>query len=452
MADDDCSRPSFALVGKKGLVITIILGLIIRMIIAPFLTYDFDIYHWGVILENIQSGNGLYELAGFYYTPVWGYIMGFESEILRFFDSLSAYGFRYEELLPVESFNYRFHTATVTTLAFDFAMKIPLFIVDAITAGLVYILIKDICSDEKKACIGAFIWMMAPLVIYMTAVQAMFDSISAMLMILIIILLRKDYRFIAGAVFAIAALLKLFPVFTIFVLLFYVIFKGRINGTVKRDVLLTISGAVIAGMIIYIPQILDGTFMDSLSFIFARASEEVTMLQKLGSFFNYAVCIFGMLFFSYNMYKRHDDDLDKSMLFNALGALICAVCISTTPQYVIVALPLLIVYGVTYTPVLKKAAILIVIGGFFAAIAANTFPILSGAAVNLSLVNVQFILDGLSWLETTTIFGTPIRDIIGLITTIIQYSGVIVALIVLLTPTLKRISPFLDKHLPEVEL
>ena len=451
MPDDDQSKQCGWFTGKKGLVMIIVLGTIIRLAIAPFLTYDFDIYHWGVILENIESGNGLYGLAGYYYTPVWGYIMGFESLYLQFFDGLAAYGFRYEELLPVESFDYRFHTATVTTLEFDMGMKVPLFIVDAVTACLIYLLIRDMSKDERKACIGASIWMLAPLVFYMSGVQAMFDSISAMLMTLLLLLLLRGYRFLSGCVFAIAVLLKFFPAFTILILLLYIIYKGRSNGTVRRDVLMTVVGALVMTVVIYAPQIMDGTFIDSLSFILARAGEDVSLVKRLGSLVNYGICIFGMIYFTVNMHRRHGDDLDKSMLFNTLGALMCAICLSTTPQYVIVALPLLIAYGMVYIPMLKKAAIIICVGGFFSAIAANTFPILSGAAVNLGLLDVQFILDGLYWLENTIVLGTDIRNIIGLITTYMEYLGVIIALAVLFSNGIKRICPGAGRYLPEVD-
>ena len=77
-----------------------------------------------------------------------------------------------------------------------------------------FILIRDISGDERKACIGAAIWMFAPLVIYMTGVQAMFDSLSAMLMMLLILLLIRGYRFTSGCVFTVAVLLKFFPAFT----------------------------------------------------------------------------------------------------------------------------------------------------------------------------------------------------------------------------------------------
>ena len=57
-------------------VITILsVALLVRLVLMPLLTYDYDIYHWAVIIQNFQSGNGLYDVAGYYYTPTWGYIL-----------------------------------------------------------------------------------------------------------------------------------------------------------------------------------------------------------------------------------------------------------------------------------------------------------------------------------------------------------------------------------------
>lgn len=437
--------------GRKGLAVAILVGIIIRMVVAPFLTYDFDIYHWGVILENLQTGNGLYGLDGYYYTPVWGYIMGFESLIMGFFNDLGAYGFRYEELLPVETFDYRFHTATVTTVAFDLAMKIPLFVADAVTACLIYMLIKDYGGDDREACIGAAIWMLAPLIIYMSGIQAMFDSISAMFMILLILLLKRGYRFLSGSIFTVAVLLKFFPAFAVFVLLLYIIYKGRETDTVRRDVILTIVGAAVALIVLYIPQIMDGTFIDSLSFMLARADDtEGSIISPIISI-NMVMCLIGFVYFTYRMRKDPRDDLDKTMLRNTIGALICAICLSTTPQYVIVVVPLLICYGVMYSKHIKNATFIIVIGGFFSALFCNTFPILSGAAVNQHIVDVQFIFDGLTFLESHSVFGVDLHNILILIGTWMEYIGVIFIILMLFGDLIRRYIPRLGNHIPEVE-
>ena len=41
-------------------LLILILGLAARLVLAPLFTYPFDIEHWGVILQNTESGNGLF--------------------------------------------------------------------------------------------------------------------------------------------------------------------------------------------------------------------------------------------------------------------------------------------------------------------------------------------------------------------------------------------------------
>ena len=49
------------------------------------LAYTFDTNYWAIVTRNIQMGEGLYGLRGYYYTPVWGYILGFVSMFDSFF-------------------------------------------------------------------------------------------------------------------------------------------------------------------------------------------------------------------------------------------------------------------------------------------------------------------------------------------------------------------------------
>ena len=52
---DTCLRHPIATV--------VVVALVVRIVLMPLLTYDYDIYHWGVIIQNLQSGNGLYDVS-----------------------------------------------------------------------------------------------------------------------------------------------------------------------------------------------------------------------------------------------------------------------------------------------------------------------------------------------------------------------------------------------------
>ena len=61
---------------SKPLFKVILLGLLIRIFMIPFsLTYDANF--WTVVVRNVESGYGLYQMEGYYYTPVWGYVLAF---------------------------------------------------------------------------------------------------------------------------------------------------------------------------------------------------------------------------------------------------------------------------------------------------------------------------------------------------------------------------------------
>ena len=57
---------------RHPLATLFVIALAVRLIIMPLVSHDFDIYHWALVIENIQTGDELYGLDGYYYTPTWG--------------------------------------------------------------------------------------------------------------------------------------------------------------------------------------------------------------------------------------------------------------------------------------------------------------------------------------------------------------------------------------------
>ena len=64
---------------RHPLATLFVIALAVRLIIMPLVSHDFDIYHWALVIENIQTGDELYGLDGYYYTPTWGYVLAFFS-------------------------------------------------------------------------------------------------------------------------------------------------------------------------------------------------------------------------------------------------------------------------------------------------------------------------------------------------------------------------------------
>ena len=404
---------------SAGLALWIlILGLAIRLVFAPVFTYPFDIEHWGVILQNTESGNGLFGLTGYFYTPAWGYILGFEDLIINLLPGMT-YGERFTDLLEIEGMVFPYQTATTTTPVFNFAMKLPLILVDVLVGYLIYRLVMSECGDERKAAIGFGLWFLCPIVIYMSSVQAQFDCISALLTLLCVLLVRRNLFFLAGVIFTIAALIKFFPAFCIFLLCVYVVkaTPGRLSW---KNLLLSVSGAVLTALVIFLPQILDGTVMNAFSFVFGRTSEYDLMLM-LRTYPFIAVTLVMLVVLAIFAWRMDDARRKQDFLVLILAMLSICTIFSPGPQYWIVYLPLLSYYiacrdrNRALLICLIAMAILTTTAAFFN----NSFSLLTTASEYLHLCEPQTVI---SWMHAldTPVFGTPLTQLVVLIVEFIQ--------------------------------
>ena len=404
---------------SAGLALWIlILGLAIRLVFAPVFTYPFDIEHWGVILQNTESGNGLFGLTGYFYTPAWGYILGFEDLIINLLPGMT-YGERFTDLLEIEGMVFPYQTATTTTPVFNFAMKLPLILVDVLVGYLIYRLVMSECGDERKAAIGFGLWFLCPIVIYMSSVQAQFDCISALLTLLCVLLVRRNLFFLAGVIFTIAALIKFFPAFCIFLLCVYVVkaTPGRLSW---KNLLLSVSGAVLTAVVIFLPQILDGTVMNAFSFVFGRTSEYDLMLM-LRTYPFIAVTLVMLVILAIFAWRMDDARRKQDFLVLILAMLSICTIFSPGPQYWIVYLPLLSYYiacrdrNRALLICLIAMAILTTTAAFFN----NSFSLLTTASEYLHLCEPQTVI---SWMHAldTPVFGTPLTQLVVFIVEFIQ--------------------------------
>lgn len=404
---------------SAGLALWIlILGLAIRLVFAPVFTYPFDIEHWGVILQNTESGNGLFGLTGYFYTPAWGYILGFEDLIINLLPGMT-YGERFTDLLEIEGMVFPYQTATTTTPVFNFAMKLPLILVDVLVGYLIYRLVMSECGDERKAAIGFGLWFLCPIVIYMSSVQAQFDCISALLTLLCVLLVRRNLFFLAGVIFTIAALIKFFPAFCIFLLCVYVVkaTPGRLSW---KNLLLSVSGAVLTALVIFLPQILDGTVMNAFSFVFGRTSEYDLMLM-LRTYPFIGVTLVMLVILAIFAWRMDDARRKQDFLVLILAMLSICTIFSPGPQYWIVYLPLLSYYiacrdrNRALLICLIAMAILTTTAAFFN----NSFSLLTTASKYLHLCEPQTVI---SWMHAldTPVFGTPLTQLVVFIVEFIQ--------------------------------
>ena len=86
---------------RHPILLIVAVGIIIRLVLmSASMVYDLD--YWAVVIRNIESGEGLYDAEGYYYTPVWGYVLGFIAACQSMFLELGEVAIRVLEAFPVE--------------------------------------------------------------------------------------------------------------------------------------------------------------------------------------------------------------------------------------------------------------------------------------------------------------------------------------------------------------
>ena len=344
----------------------LVAGLVARLLLAPTLSYPFDQTYWSIVISNAEAGFGLYGLPGFYYTPVWGYVLGFDGLFMNSLTCLGEMGYRFVDLLGLEALEKPYFSATVNSPEFSVLVKAGMILTDVVVGYMVYRTALSSTGSVRESSTAFALWFLCPVVIYMSGIQAQFDCISAMLALLAVLLLERDHAFVAGTMFGVAALTKLFPAFLLFVLVLYLMRRHRGKEMLPRLAMAAV-GAAAAFMMLYLPQILDGTLLESLSFVVSRASGEMTIWQT-AKLYGLAMLSLAIVLASALRYSRLSPaDAVREFRRFALLTLVGAALMAAGPQYCIVCIPLLAWYSVSQDRALIPWAIML---GAFATISA----------------------------------------------------------------------------------
>ncbi len=398
-----CTAPEGRIVSKvlkSPVFIVVLAGILIRIVLMPILTYDFDISHWALIIGNMQSGNDLYGLAGYYYTPIWGYILGFLSLIQDLFLNMGATGMRVTEMIPIEGLAYPYYTANLTTLSFNIFIKVALLLCDLAVAYILYWVVKERTGDTKKATFGMALWFLCPVVIYMCGIQAQFDTFSVLIFMLAVVAAYKGRYTLAGFVFATSILLKFFPMFCAIVLVAYVLKKHREDGQGMRNLAHALIGAV-AGVIIWmLPSILNGTFADALTFVTNRISAQASIIV-IANYVAIFIALAGMVFSGYRMHKS-EGDVDADYFKYMFMAIASSMFMGFAPQYMLVMIPLLVIY---MTDSGKRRLlicwILASVGSVLLALSLNNFSLFASLAVDTGWISPEWVINAVHGMNAT---------------------------------------------------
>lgn len=427
---------------RKPLVKILILGLVIRIILMPLLTYGYDFTHWALTMQHIQAGHGLYGVDGFWYTPVWGYVLGGMSAFLNLI-GMAGYGQLFDAALPIENLEWFAYTATLTTLPFNFVVKIPLIITDVIIGYLIYRMIKERTGDEKKATYGFALWFLCPLVIYTSAVHGMFDNISVLFMVLSVYALYKGHDFLAGASLAVAVLTKMFPAYILFVLIAYLAMKhkGDVRAFVER-LSLAAAGLLLMTLVIYIPQILDGTVIESLRFLTGRVGE-ATAAPDAGAGVWDALTAFGLKFVlwiqplifllaavvAYFMYKKGDGGKDETFFACLMVTTAIIFLWPPAPQYLLVTLPFLIFFIAVFDKRFILPFLVITTAALLNNLVTHNFSVLMSLAAYTDLLDIGYVVSLVAWMQEPLMLGLSRQYVMMILTASAELIGILMVVL-----------------------
>ena len=417
---------------KHPILTILVLGLAIRFLMM-FLAFSYDTNYWAVVTRNIQMGEGLYGVRGYYYTPVWGYVLGLTSMFDTFFFDIGELGVRVMEFVGLEDAPGTMPvSANATSFGFMFSYKMVLLVFDVILAYLMYWLIGDITKNRTKANAAFLLTFLCPSIFSVLTIFGMPDEISSTMVVLSIILLRRDHPFLAGSCYAVAILNKFFPIFIFFPLVAYAFSRCHDKKAGLKDVGLASAGTLLMVTIIMFPLILNGDIMSAFYFLTSRAtvSSDPTLFDFLKSYGAILVTLVALavsFILSVRSVKNDvADPLDRFMKHSMISLAVMFLYPSN-PQYMIIIFPFLIYCILTCSKSLLRSWGLLGFGGLVQSLSTLAM-LLSSIAAYTTLVSPEFIVSAFRFMDG--VLPVTYMVIIGAIGTVLQYVGILLILYV----------------------
>lgn len=412
---------------NSHLIVTIlIVGLFIRATLSCLFTYCYDVSFWALVIENIQSGSGLYELPGYYYTPVWGYFIAVIGMFADFALGMDVFGTQVGAFVGVQNIDWGFYLDLITTVEFNLLFKIFFTLIDIAVSYVLYQIVLLQTSSQKKAAIAFGLWFLCPIVVYTSCVQAMFDSLSVLFMVLTVYMLIKRRYFPAGLSYAAAAMTKYFPAYLVFVMIGYVLLCNRDDRKeAYRSVGLCVLGAALMLFVILLPNILDGDVLTVFAFITSRVGSigesDGSFLDSLSSngytlvLLLQPVILILELLFANNLRKSPSEEAEGNFIFYCLLASAAVFLWTPVPSYMMIIVPFIICHFIVSDRRYKLSMIaLFAIPVSYAVVLQNVGDLFQTASF-LGLISTDSVINGLEWLGSASLGGLTNMSLLSLL-------------------------------------
>ncbi len=397
---------------SNGLFIAFVIGMLIRLLFIPF-SLEYDTNFWGIVVRNIETGNGLYLMEGYYYTPVWGYILGLVAGIQNAILSIGDPSRICYELISYNCGTGYAYTDMATSFTFMLVLKLILWICDLVLSMTVYQLVEERNGDKRKAIIAFVLVFICPHVIGSSSMIVMPDTISAMFTMLTILLLKHDRYLLAGVCYSFAVWVKFFPIAIILVLLCYIYVeaKGDKKDAAKR-IALSIIGFMGTTIIIFLPQAMEGTLSRSLAFLTDRVNEIIYygILSILAAVFMAILATAVVIFVARHMLKYRENIEDRMMEYGMVILCICML-LYTNVQYIVTLIPFLVYCIMVVDHHYKYIWAVLAVAGVILTFSLNTNVVMLNSIIEYTgLISADSVLPIFDALNTVVVFGFSIID------------------------------------------
>ncbi len=229
----------------------IVLGLALRLAIAPFTAHPTDVFSWyeygTAVAKNPQ-------LISSFLVPYQYSFFLFVFPATALFDLLPRFSaidpFSVTSLNPALVQQYTQIATVVPGILFDFLVKLPLILSDTLAAALLYKIALLGGRDVRHATSVAALWFLNPLTIWVSSGWGMFDTLPALFSVLSLYFVVTDKRVLSGSALAIAFVLKYYALALVIPILLLTLSKKR-----TRAAILTVGSFTILSALLLVPNL-----------------------------------------------------------------------------------------------------------------------------------------------------------------------------------------------------
>jgi hypothetical protein len=223
----------------------LLVGLLIRLGLAPFLAHPFDVQTWYVdglaVVNGTQSFTSL--LVPYYYSLfLFAIPASFAYAALPSF--AKAYTIQAATLGPLlvpASIN----VSVVPGLVFDTLVKIPLIAADTAVSYIIYRFCKEHFGDPNKGVLAASLWYLNPITIWISCGWGMFDVLPALFSLSCMYFAYNRRFILAGVALAGGVAAKYYPIVLLLPLLILAFkAKGR-RSTIQASLSFMLTSGIL---------------------------------------------------------------------------------------------------------------------------------------------------------------------------------------------------------------